>query len=270
MTSCESYSQASVSGPKRAPPSWLAGDAQHQPALARNVFTSAANSRWRWDRNPWASPSRSSTARPGAARPAGTSNAARSSGRCHHWRRTLADRSRRLARASSGWGYPSCRWRRTAPGPSWAAETAKQESGIRAPVRIRFTSTSPRCRPHNFSDQLGQGEVATWAPSSSTLISGPREGILIDALLTFENADQIATWAKSFGKKITGAYITHGHSDHWLGLARLLEHFPTARGYAAPEVVFAPFGRPSSTRPASTGRRASSANSPRRPWCPRC
>src|SRR4029077_18471698 len=88
-----------------------------------------------------------------------------------------------------------------------------------------------------FTDQLGEGEVATWAPSSSTLISGATEGILIDALLTFENADQIAAWAKSFGKKITGVYITHGHSDHWLGLARLLQHFPEARGYAAPEVA---------------------------------
>src|SRR5258708_16660990 len=95
-------------------------------------------------------------------------------------------------------------------------------------------------RPYVCPDQLGEGEVATWAPSSSTLISGPTEGILIDALLTFENADQIAAWAKSFGKKITGVYITHGHSDHWLGLARLLEHFPDARGYRAPEVV----GRP--------------------------
>jgi len=92
-------------------------------------------------------------------------------------------------------------------------------------------------RPYTCPDQLGEGEVATWAPSSSTLISGPTEGILIDALLTFENADQIAAWAKSFGKKITGVYITHGHSDHWLGLARLLEHFPEARGYAAREVV---------------------------------
>jgi glyoxylase-like metal-dependent hydrolase (beta-lactamase superfamily II) len=92
-------------------------------------------------------------------------------------------------------------------------------------------------RPYTCPDELAVGEVATWAPSSSTLISGPTEGILIDALLTFENADQIAAWAKSFGKKITGVYITHGHSDHWLGLARLLEHFPGARGYAAPEVA---------------------------------
>src|SRR5579864_6010478 len=92
-------------------------------------------------------------------------------------------------------------------------------------------------RPYNYPDQLGEGEVATWAPSSSTLISGRTEGILVDALLTFENADQIAAWAKRLGKKITGVYITHGHSDHWLGLARLLQHFPEVRGYAAPEVV---------------------------------
>src|SRR3989442_7715925 len=90
-------------------------------------------------------------------------------------------------------------------------------------------------RPYTCPDQLGEGEVATWAPSSSTLISGPTEGILIDALLTFENADQIAAWAKRFGKKITGVYITHWHSDHWLSLARILQHFPEVRGYAAPE-----------------------------------
>jgi glyoxylase-like metal-dependent hydrolase (beta-lactamase superfamily II) len=92
-------------------------------------------------------------------------------------------------------------------------------------------------RPYICPDRLGDGEVATWAPSSSTLISGPTEGILIDALLTFENADQIAAWAMRFGKKITRVYITHGHSDHWLGLARLLQHFPEARAYAAPEVA---------------------------------
>jgi glyoxylase-like metal-dependent hydrolase (beta-lactamase superfamily II) len=92
-------------------------------------------------------------------------------------------------------------------------------------------------RPYTSPDQLGEGEVATWAPSSSTLISGPTEGILIDALLTFENADQIAAWAKSFREKITGVYIAHGHSDHWLGLARLLQDFPEARGYAVPEVA---------------------------------
>lgn len=69
-------------------------------------------------------------------------------------------------------------------------------------------------RPYNCPDQLAEGEVATWAPSSSTLISGPTDGILIDALLTFNNADEIAAWAKGSGKKITGIYITHGGRQH--------------------------------------------------------
>ena len=33
-------------------------------------------------------------------------------------------------------------------------------------------------RPYTCPDQLGEGEVATWAPSNCTLISGPTEGIL--------------------------------------------------------------------------------------------
>ncbi len=85
-------------------------------------------------------------------------------------------------------------------------------------------------RPYNCPDQLGEGEVATWAPSSCTLISGSTEGILIDALLTFENADKIAAWAQTFGKTITGVYITHGHSDHWLGLAGFSSTSPRLAG----------------------------------------
>jgi glyoxylase-like metal-dependent hydrolase (beta-lactamase superfamily II) len=42
---------------------------------------------------------------------------------------------------------------------------------------------------------------------------------------------------RGFGKRITGVYITHGHQDHWIGLARIQEHFPEARGIAIPEVV---------------------------------
>ncbi len=45
------------------------------------------------------------------------------------------------------------------------------------------------------------------------------------------------TRVRGFGKRITSVYITHGHQDHWIGLARLQEHFPEARGIATPEVV---------------------------------
>ncbi len=91
--------------------------------------------------------------------------------------------------------------------------------------------------PYNSPDPPGPGEVVTWAPMSSTLISGPTEGVLIDAMLTTRHADAIAEWATTFNKRITGIFITHGHTDHWGGGGQLLAHFPGARLYAAPEVV---------------------------------
>ncbi|MER7007287.1 MBL fold metallo-hydrolase [Dactylosporangium sp. NPDC000555] len=92
-------------------------------------------------------------------------------------------------------------------------------------------------RPYAGGASQGPGDEPTWAPMSSTLIAGEHDAILIDALMTNGQADALAAWAKGFGKRITGIYITHGHSDHWLGLTRLLEHFPEARGFATAEVA---------------------------------
>jgi glyoxylase-like metal-dependent hydrolase (beta-lactamase superfamily II) len=55
--------------------------------------------------------------------------------------------------------------------------------------------------------------------------------------VTLDQVDALAEWVRGFGKRITGVYITHGHQDHWIGLARLQEHFPEARRIATPEVV---------------------------------
>jgi len=40
-----------------------------------------------------------------------------------------------------------------------------------------------------------------------------------------------------FGKQVVGVVITHGHSDHWIGLARLQERFPHARGPTTRDVL---------------------------------
>jgi hypothetical protein len=81
------------------------------------------------------------------------------------------------------------------------------------------------------------GDQPMWSPMSSTLIAGEREAILVDTLVAFEQVDALAEWVRGFGKHITGVYITHGHSDHWIGLAQLQKHFPDAQGIATPEVV---------------------------------
>jgi hypothetical protein len=76
-----------------------------------------------------------------------------------------------------------------------------------------------------------------WSPMSSTLIAGETDAILVDTLVAFEQVDKLADWVRGFGKRIVGVYITHGHCDHWIGLARLQEHFPEAKGIATPAVV---------------------------------
>ncbi|WP_123971316.1 MBL fold metallo-hydrolase [Streptomyces sp. Ag109_O5-1] len=76
-----------------------------------------------------------------------------------------------------------------------------------------------------------------WSPCSSTLISGGRDAVLVDTLITYDQVDALADWVEGFGKRVVGALVTHGHSDHWVGLARLLERFPGARGLATEEVL---------------------------------
>src|SRR6202041_2767296 len=91
-------------------------------------------------------------------------------------------------------------------------------------------------RPVAVAPGQGPGDDPMWSPMSSTLIAGAEQGILGDTLVTLDQVDALAEWVRRFGKRITGVYITHGHSDHWIGLARLQEHFPEAHGMATREV----------------------------------
>ncbi len=92
-------------------------------------------------------------------------------------------------------------------------------------------------RPFAGAPAQGPGDEPMWSPMSSTLIAGAEEAVLVDTLITLDQVDALAEWVRGFGKRVTGVYVTHGHQDHWIGLARLQEHFPEARGIATPEVV---------------------------------
>ncbi len=83
---------------------------------------------------------------------------------------------------------------------------------------------------------MGKGEP-TWPASSVSLISGEQDAVLIDALITFEDAGRVVDWIRTTGKNLTTIYITHGHGDHFFGLNTILDAFPNARAVTAAAVV---------------------------------
>jgi glyoxylase-like metal-dependent hydrolase (beta-lactamase superfamily II) len=88
------------------------------------------------------------------------------------------------------------------------------------------------------SDDLPPGATQRlWSPISATLITGRQDAVLVDALMTVGQARDLADWIEAHEKHLRAVYITHGHGDHWFGLATILDRFPDARGFAVPAVI---------------------------------
>lgn len=78
---------------------------------------------------------------------------------------------------------------------------------------------------------------ATWPASTSTLISGDRDAVLVDALLTTSEGQQLAAWVQNTGKQPSVIFITHGHADHFFGAGPVLDTFPGAQLVACDQQV---------------------------------
>ncbi len=92
--------------------------------------------------------------------------------------------------------------------------------------------------PQSITSDLPSGtQQWMWSPISATLISGQRDAVLVDALMTVEQAHALGEWVEAHGKNLTTIYLTHGHGDHFFGIGALLERFPRARAVATPAVV---------------------------------
>ena len=92
-------------------------------------------------------------------------------------------------------------------------------------------------RPGLTRDLPPGREELMWVANSSTLIYGERDAILVDTFLTSEQSKTLLDWVVARGKNLTAIYITHGHGDHFFGLAPLLERFPRAKAVATAEIV---------------------------------
>src|SRR6516225_5314125 len=88
------------------------------------------------------------------------------------------------------------------------------------------------------TDDLPPGaEQRIFSPVSATLIFGERDAVLVDAMLTIDQAISLVNWIVESGKNLTTIYATHGHGDHFFGVGAVLERFPNARFVARPEVI---------------------------------
>jgi glyoxylase-like metal-dependent hydrolase (beta-lactamase superfamily II) len=77
----------------------------------------------------------------------------------------------------------------------------------------------------------------TFAATTSTLVSGKSDAVLVDAQHIRTDVAALAEFIGRTGKKLTTIYITHGHADHWYGAGDLLATFPDARVVATAPVV---------------------------------
>jgi glyoxylase-like metal-dependent hydrolase (beta-lactamase superfamily II) len=92
-------------------------------------------------------------------------------------------------------------------------------------------------RPGLTRDLPPGKEDLMWVANSATLIYGERDAILVDTFLTIEQSETLVDWVVASGKNLAAIYLTHGHGDHFFGLAALLDRFPHARAVATPDVV---------------------------------
>jgi glyoxylase-like metal-dependent hydrolase (beta-lactamase superfamily II) len=79
--------------------------------------------------------------------------------------------------------------------------------------------------------------AGTFSATTSTLVSGKSDAVLVDAQHIRTDVADLAEFIGRTGRRLTTIYVTHGHADHWYGAGDLLATFPDAHVVATAAVV---------------------------------
>lgn len=74
-------------------------------------------------------------------------------------------------------------------------------------------------------------------PVSSSLVTGNKEAILIDAQFRLDDGKALVEMIRASGKTLTTIYISGGDPDYYFGLQPIVEAFPNAKVMASSGVV---------------------------------
>ncbi|GEP20204.1 MBL fold metallo-hydrolase [Pediococcus argentinicus] len=78
-------------------------------------------------------------------------------------------------------------------------------------------------------------EDLEWFPNSSVLVYGENEAAIIDTFMTKSSNEELIKWILEHKVNLKYIYITHAHTDHFMGAGMLKTAFPSAKVIATKE-----------------------------------
>ncbi len=81
--------------------------------------------------------------------------------------------------------------------------------------------------------------AASLFPVSSSIVSGEKEAVLIDAQFQRNDAQALVKKIQAGGRRLTAVYISHSDPDYYFGLDVIRAAFPDAKIVATPQTVAA-------------------------------
>jgi glyoxylase-like metal-dependent hydrolase (beta-lactamase superfamily II) len=103
---------------------------------------------------------------------------------------------------------------------------------------LATTATAAHAEPRPLEVKVYTGSPGGFLVDS-TLVTGEKDAILIDAQFTLADAHRLVAMILESGKTLTTVYITHDHPDHYFGLAVIHQAFPNAKLVARASTVAA-------------------------------